>query len=90
MKYTQLKNEKEFFKLAIASAFNRFGDSIDALALTWLVYALSGNAMYSAVNFGINYLPTIILTPIMGAFIEKRNKKVTNIEGYVNFDFSLF
>ena len=55
MKYTQLKNEKEFFKLAIASAFNRFGDSIDALALTWLVYALSGNAMYSAVNFGINY-----------------------------------
>lgn len=30
MKYTQLKNEKEFFKLAIASAFNRFGDSIDA------------------------------------------------------------
>lgn len=76
MKYTQLKNEKEFFKLAIASAFNRFGDSIDALALTWLVYALSGNAMYSAVNFGINYLPTIILTPIMGAFIEKRNKKI--------------
>ena len=75
MKYTQLKNEKEFFKLAIASAFNRFGDSIDALALTWLVYALSGNAMYSAVNFGINYLPTIILTPIMGAFIERRNKK---------------
>lgn len=45
------------------------------LALTWLVYALSGNAMYSAVNFGINYLPTIILTPIMGAFIERRNKK---------------
>src|SRR5699024_11507355 len=54
---------------------NRFGDSIDALALTWLVYAITGNAMYSAFNFGINYLPTIFLTPFMGAFIEKRNKK---------------
>lgn len=75
MKYQTLKDEKEFLKLAIATGINRFGDSIDALALTWLVYAITGNAMYSAFNFGINYLPTIFLTPFMGAFIEKRNKK---------------
>lgn len=75
MKYQTLKDEKEFLKLAIASGINRFGDSIDALALTWLVYAITGDAMYSAFNFGINYLPTIFLTPFMGAFIEKRNKK---------------
>ena len=77
MKYQTLKDEKEFLKLAIATGINRFGDSIDALALTWLVYAITGNAMYSAFNFGINYLPTIFLTPFMGAFIEKRNKKRT-------------
>lgn len=75
MKYTVLKKEKEFLKLAFASGINRFGDSIDALALTWLVYSLSGNAMYSAFNFGINFLPTIIFTPFVGAFVENRNKK---------------
>ena len=76
MKYKILKNERKFLKFSIASAINRFGDSIDVIALTWLVYALSGDAIYSAINFGINYLPTIILTPFMGAFIEKRNKKL--------------
>ena len=75
MKYTVLKQEKEFLKLALASGINRFGDSIDALALTWLVYSLSGNAMYSAFNFGINFLPTILFAPFAGAFVEKRNKK---------------
>lgn len=75
MKYTILKEEKNFLKLAFASGINRFGDSIDALALTWLVYSISGNAMYSAFNFGINFLPTIIFTPFVGAFVENRNKK---------------
>lgn len=75
MKCKVLKKEKEFLKFTFACGINRFGDSIDALALTWLVYAISKSATYSAFNFGINYLPTILLTPFVGAFIEKRNKK---------------
>lgn len=76
MKYIILKKEKMFLKFSMASAINRFGDSIDVIALTWLVYALSGDAIYSAINFGINYLPTIILTPFIGAFVEKKHKKL--------------
>lgn len=54
---------------------NRFGDSIDAIALTWLVYEITGSAAWSAIIFALNMLPAIILQPFTGAAVERRNKK---------------
>lgn len=73
--YKDVLRQKEYMKLILASLVNRFGDSIDAIAFTWLVYQLTENAAYSALMFGINKLPTIFLTPFTGAWVESRNKK---------------
>ncbi len=62
-------------KLIISNLINRFGDSIDTIALTWLVYQITGSATWSAIIFGLNQLPGIIILPLAGAWIEGRNKK---------------
>lgn len=73
--YRDLRTQKEYLKLIAANVINRFGDSIDSIAFTWLVYAITGNVMWSAVIFGANQLPTILLQPFTGAIVENWNKK---------------
>lgn len=73
--YKQLFKQKNYMKMLSANLINRFGDSIDAIAMTWLIYQLSSSAALSALNYGLNYIPSILFTPFAGAFVEKRNKK---------------
>ena len=62
-------------KLLFSNFINRFGDSIDAIAFTWLVYQLTGSATWSAIIFGLNQLPGIVVLPLAGAWVEGKNKK---------------
>ncbi len=62
-------------KLLFSNLINRFGDSIDAIAFTWLVYQLTGSATWSAIIFGLNQLPGIFVLPLAGAWVEGKNKK---------------
>lgn len=73
--YKEIFKQREFIKLMAANIINRFGDSIDSIAFTWLVYTLTSNATWSAVIYGINKVPTIFLQPIAGAIVENKNKK---------------
>ena len=73
--YRQILKQKEYMKTVIAAVINRFGDSIDSIAMTWLVYQLTQSASWSAIIFGVNRIPTIFLQPFAGAAIEGKNKK---------------
>lgn len=73
--YKDVLTQKEFLKMMIAALINRFGDSIDAVASTWIVYQLTNSAAWSALIFGINNLPTIVVTPFAGVWVEGKNKK---------------
>ncbi len=73
--YKDIFHQKEYLKIIMASLINRFGDSIDAIAYTWIVYEITGNAAWSAIIFAINRLPSVLITPFAGAWIEGRNKK---------------
>jgi MFS family permease len=73
--YLQIIHQKEYMKLICANVINRFGDSIDAIAFTWLVYGLTNSAAWSAVIFGVNKVPTIFLQPFAGPMVEHMNKK---------------
>jgi hypothetical protein len=57
--YRDVLKQKEYMKLIFANIINRFGDSIDSIAFTWLVFSLTGSAAWSAIIFGINRVPTI-------------------------------
>lgn len=73
--YKDIFKQKEYLKLIVANLISRFGDSIDAIAFTWLVYAVTGSASWSAIIFAVNQLPTVILQPFAGALVEGMNKK---------------
>ncbi|MBR4393417.1 MAG: MFS transporter, partial [Oscillospiraceae bacterium] len=75
VRYKNILAEPEYRKLIFSNAVNRFGDSIDSIAFTWLVYQITHNAMWSAVVFGLNMLPNVIVQPFAGAAVEKMNKK---------------
>jgi MFS family permease len=62
-------------RLIISNLINRFGDSVDAIAFTWLVYQITQSAAWSALIFGLNQLPGIFVQPLAGPFVEGRNKK---------------
>jgi MFS family permease len=73
--YKDIFKQKEYMKTVIADIINRFGDSIDSIAFTWLVYQVTQSAAWSAIIFGVNRIPTIFLQPFAGAAIEGKNKK---------------
>ena len=73
--YRDVFGQKEYLKLLIANLISRFGDSIDAIAFTWIVYQVTGSASWSAIIFAMNRLPSIFVQPFAGAWVERRNKK---------------
>lgn len=73
--YRELFRQKEYRKILLAGLINRFGDSIDAIAFTWLVYELTGNAAWSAFMFAANQLPSVLVQPFAGALVEGMEKK---------------
>lgn len=73
--YEMLKTQTQFLKMIIANIINRFGDSVDAIAFTWLVFELTHSPAWSTIIFGLNMVPTIFLQPFCGALVEKLKKK---------------
>lgn len=77
--YRKLLRNKNYMLYITANVINRFGDALDSIAFTWIIYSLTGNAFWSALIFGINRLPTIFLQPFFGVIADKVNKKVVII-----------
>lgn len=73
--YRPLKTQKEYLKLIAANVINRFGDSIDGIAIAWLMYQITHSASMMALILGLNYVPTILLQPFTGAMVEHLSKK---------------
>ena len=73
--YGEIIKEREYRKLIFATVINRFGDSVDAIAFTWLVYQITHSAAWSAIVFALNTLPNVVIQPFAGAVVEKMDKK---------------
>lgn len=73
--YRGVLKELGYRKLLISTMINRFGDSIDAVAFTWLVYQVTHSGAWSAIIFGMNVLPNVIIQPYAGAVVERLDKK---------------
>ncbi len=73
--YRELLQNSNYRKDLSASLINRFGDSIDAIASSWIVYEITGEAAWSAIIFAINQLPSIFVTPLAGPVVERLEKK---------------
>ena len=73
--YRVLLSEKQFLKLILANVVSRFGDSLDVIAYTWIMYEVTGSESLMALIMGLNYVPTVLLQPFAGAPVDRIKKK---------------
>lgn len=74
-----LRDEKNFRYVLLANIISRFGDSIDAIAYSWMVYQLTGSVTWLTVILGVNMIPTVLFQPFLGGFTEYFSKKKTMV-----------
>ena len=77
--YALLRGQTAYWKYFTGVVVSRIGDSLDALAYAWLVFALTGSASMSAVVVGVNALPSVLLTPLAAPLVDHLNKKAVII-----------
>lgn len=75
MGYGNLRQEREYLKLLGAGLISRFGDSVDAIAYSWMVYQITGSPVWLSIIFGVNALPTIVFQPFAGVWLDSWDKK---------------
>ena len=75
IKYKDILKDSNYRKLLISTIINRFGDSLDAVGFTWLVYQVTHSGTWSAIIFAMNILPNVIIQPFTGALVERLEKK---------------
>ena len=61
--------------LVLANMINPFGDAVDAIVFAWLTYTLTESAAFSALVYAANRLPTVLLQPLTGVWMERRPKR---------------
>jgi MFS transporter, DHA3 family, macrolide efflux protein len=77
--YKGVFTQTQYMKLIYANMVNRFGDSIDMIAFSWMAYQITGSTTWMAIVFAFNALPSILLMPFAGAWVESMNKKLTMV-----------
>lgn len=64
--YLSLLSERNFLLETLATIISRFGDGIDTIAFSLLVYEITGSTLLVATLFGVNGIPNIIFGMISG------------------------
>ncbi|WP_102401731.1 MFS transporter [Haloimpatiens massiliensis] len=59
-KYKALLKETNYIKESTATLISRFGDGVDTIAFSWLVYSITGSTLLVATLFAVNGLPSLI------------------------------
>lgn len=75
-----LKNSN-YVRLLLATFITRFGDALDSLALSWLVYVLTGSKILMGTLFAVSFIPNLIFTPFGGVIADLGSKKKQTVIG---------
>ena len=55
-----------YTKLVLATLITRFGDAVDSIALSWMVYIMTGSEVLMGTLFMVSILPYVIILPFSG------------------------
>lgn len=58
----ELTVSRPFTYLLLARVISRFGDSIDSIAYSWMVYMLTGSKVLMGTLFALNYVPNLLFS----------------------------
>ncbi|KAF9117426.1 hypothetical protein BGX30_005499 [Mortierella sp. GBA39] len=58
-----------------AKIISRFGDSVDSIAYSWMVYLLTGSELLMGTLYAINFVPGIAFSMFTGVLVDRWSKK---------------
>ncbi|RAJ00949.1 MULTISPECIES: MFS transporter [Paenibacillus] len=66
---------KPYVQFMVSKVVSRFGDSIDSIAYSWMVYILTGSKLLMGTLLAVNFLPSIFLGLFVGALVDRMSPK---------------
>lgn len=69
-----LKNKNALI-FVFSRVLSRFGDSLESLALMYLVYDLTGSALAMGTVMLFSMIPNLLISPVAGVIADRYNKK---------------
>lgn len=81
--FLQLARIRPYMLYLFAQTISRFGDSVDSIAYSWMVYTLTGSEMLMGSLLAFNYLPGLLFSIISGALVDRMPKKKLLILTYL-------
>lgn len=74
--------ERNYLILLAAKAISRFGDSLDSIAYSWMVYLLTGSKLLMGTLFAVSIMPNIVLSLFSGVLVDRWSiKRIVVITG---------
>ncbi|GIO30026.1 MULTISPECIES: MFS transporter [Paenibacillus] len=70
-----LRAHPSYLIMIAAKIISRFGDSVDSIAYSWMVYMLTGSEVLMGTLFAVNFIPGIALSPFTGVLVDRWSKK---------------
>ncbi|PJN55930.1 hypothetical protein PAEVO_26530 [Paenibacillus sp. GM2FR] len=74
--FGQLLKIRPYLIYLSAQAITRFGDSLDSIAYSWMVYMLTGSELLMGTLFAFNFLPGLLFSLFTGAYVDRWPKKL--------------
>ncbi|WJH29939.1 MFS transporter [Paenibacillus sp. CC-CFT742] len=71
----ELIRVKPYMQFMLGKMVARFGDSIDSIAYSWMVYMLTGSKLLMGTLLAVNFLPNILLGLFAGAVVDRISLK---------------
>lgn len=66
---------RPYMQFMLSKIVSRFGDSIDSIAYSWMVYILTGSKLLMGTLLAVNFLPSIFLGLFVGALVDRMSPK---------------
>lgn len=73
--FRELAMYKSFMYLLLARVISRFGDSVDSIAYSWMVYMLTGSKLMMGTLFALNFIPNLAFSFFAGTLVDRWSKK---------------
>jgi MFS transporter, DHA3 family, macrolide efflux protein len=70
-----LLRSRDFGFLWSGQLVSQIGDGLNRVALLWFVYALTGSALKMTVIGLLQTLPAVLLSPVIGVYLDRMQKK---------------
>jgi len=78
-----LKTNHTYALYQVANLLSRFGDSLDAIAFSLLVYDITKSALSMSLFFLVNVLPNLLFFMPAGILADRKSNKKIILIGYI-------